>query len=119
MVIDDIIRDVGDRHYSEVQRHPGGRVSTKVIHVMCSSDDSEDNDSEIVDENTEHISCVSLDRNLDCEGGNRGEEEASPTYCTSTSPSSKSSPSPPSQVQAGYFRPISDYLITCSYHLIR
>ena len=30
---DDIIRDVGDRHYSEVQRHPGGRVSTKVSHV--------------------------------------------------------------------------------------
>ena len=27
------IRDVGDRHYSEVQRHPGGRVSTKVIQV--------------------------------------------------------------------------------------
>ena len=30
---DDHIRDVGDRHYSEVQRHSGGRVSTKVIHV--------------------------------------------------------------------------------------
>ena len=31
----DIFRDVGDRHYSEVQRHPGGRVSTKVILVKC------------------------------------------------------------------------------------
>ena len=30
-----IFRDVGDRHYSEVQRHPGGRVSTKVIPVKC------------------------------------------------------------------------------------
>ena len=40
---DDIIRDVGERHYSEVQSHPGGRVSTKVSHgsklVICTSDD--------------------------------------------------------------------------------
>ena len=43
-----IVRDVGDRHYSEVQRHPGGRVSTKVIHVKVIV--------AIVDENRRHIS---------------------------------------------------------------
>ena len=43
-----IIRDVGDRHYSEVQRHPGGRVSTKVIHVKVIV--------AIVDETRRHIS---------------------------------------------------------------
>ena len=35
LLFTDIFRDVGDRHYSEVQRHPGGRVSTKVILVKC------------------------------------------------------------------------------------
>ena len=35
LLFTDIFRDVGDRHYSEVQRHPGGRVSTKVIPVKC------------------------------------------------------------------------------------
>ena len=45
---DDIIRDVGDRHFSEVQRHPGGRVSTKVIHVKVIV--------AIVDETRRHIS---------------------------------------------------------------
>ena len=83
-----IIRDVGDRHYSEVQRHPGGRVSTKVIHALAFGVECA-----IVDEtrNLRYLNDMvfaSRDRNPDCQGGHRGKEAApSPPPSTSTSTS--------------------------------